>query len=148
MTSLSSTIKHYTCSLKWCVKNTWIKCPISCHKTMMCGKDILQLFFEDLNKYMSPLKISYHHISSVTVSSSNRHQVPAGCLLSWHILLGHLEPWRWDQLVTPKRPNIITNLCCVQSQNRVGLEICSISVSPSKRRMPNGGIIMCSVPLL
>jgi len=27
-----------------------------------CDKDILQLFFEDLNSSMSPLKISYHYI--------------------------------------------------------------------------------------
>jgi hypothetical protein len=59
---------------------------------MLCNKDILQLFFEDQNQSMSPLKISYHYISSVTVSSSNRHPVCAGCLLSRHVLLGHLYP--------------------------------------------------------
>ena len=59
---------------------------------MMCNKDILQLSFEDLNQSMSPLKISYHYIRSVTVSSSNRHQVCASCMLPRHVLLGHLDP--------------------------------------------------------
>jgi len=36
------------------------------HQFRMCNKDILQLSFEDLNQSMSPLKISYHYISSVT----------------------------------------------------------------------------------
>jgi hypothetical protein len=36
----------------------------------MCDKDILQLFFDDLNKSMPPLKISYHYISSATVNLS------------------------------------------------------------------------------
>jgi len=67
---------------------------------MLCDKDIIQLFFEDLNYAMSPLIISYHYISSVTVSSSNRHPVWAGCLLSRQVLVGHLDPWRWDQLIT------------------------------------------------
>jgi len=40
---------------------------------MKCDKGIVQLFFEDLNKSMSPLIISYHHISSITFRSSNRH---------------------------------------------------------------------------
>jgi len=41
---------------------------------MMRDKDILQLFFESLNNTLSsPLHNGYHHISSVTVSSSNRH---------------------------------------------------------------------------
>ena len=39
----------------------------------MCDKDILQLSFEGLNYNMYPLKIGYHHISSVTVSPTNRH---------------------------------------------------------------------------
>jgi hypothetical protein len=59
---------------------------------MMCDKDILQLFFEDLNQFMSPLKISHHYISSVTVSYSNTHPVCAGCLQSRHVLLGYLDP--------------------------------------------------------
>jgi len=33
---------------------------------MTCNKEILQLSFEDLNQSMSPLKISYHYISSVS----------------------------------------------------------------------------------
>jgi hypothetical protein len=41
--------------------------PVTRHQyRMMCNKDILQLFFEDLNQSMSPLKISYHYISSVS----------------------------------------------------------------------------------
>jgi len=59
---------------------------------MMCNKDILQLSFEDLNKFTSPLKISYHYISSVTVSSSNTHPICASCMLTRHVLLGHLDP--------------------------------------------------------
>jgi len=39
---------------------------------------------------MSALIISYHHISSVTVSSSNRHAVCAGCLQSRHAFLDTL----------------------------------------------------------
>jgi hypothetical protein len=54
---------------------------------MMCDKDIIQLFFEDLNYVMSTLKISYHYISTVTVSCSNKHPVCAGCLLSRHFFL-------------------------------------------------------------
>ena len=67
--------------------------PVTRHQyRMMCSKDILQLSFEDLNQSMSPLKISYHYISSVTVSSSNRHPVCASCMLPRHVLLGHLDP--------------------------------------------------------
>ena len=36
---------------------------------------------------MSSLKISYHYISSLTVSSTNRHPVHAGCLLSRNFFL-------------------------------------------------------------
>jgi len=81
-------------------------------------KNILQLFFEDLNYAMSLLKISYHHISSVKVHSPKRHQVCVGCLLSRQILLEHLDPWRWDWLVIPNCQNGITTLCCVQSLER------------------------------
>ena len=103
--------------------------PVTRHQyRMMCNKDILQLSFEDLNQSTSPLKISYHYISSVAVSSSNRHQVCASCMLPRHVLLGHLDPWRWDRLVIPKR-NGITTLCCAQSQKTAGLKTCSISVS-------------------
>jgi hypothetical protein len=46
--------------------------PVTRHQfRMMCDKDILQVLFEDLNQSMSPLKISYHYTSSVTVSSSD-----------------------------------------------------------------------------
>ena len=116
----------------------------------MCDKDILQLFCEDINQSMSPLNITYHYINSVTVSSSNRHPVCAGCLLSRHALLPHLDPWRWDRLFIPKRRNGITTLCCVQSQNIASRKSCSISVCPSFRRMQNGGIYIyiCSVTLL
>ena len=77
--------------------------PVTRHQyRMICDKDILQLSFEDLNQSMSPLKISYHYISSVTVSSSNRHPVCASCMLPRHVLLGHLDPWRRDRLVIPK----------------------------------------------
>ena len=113
--------------------------PVTIHHIrMMCDKDILQLFCEDINQSMSPLNITYHYISSVTVSSSNRHPVCAGCLLSRHVLLGHLDPRRWDRLFIPKRRNGITTLCCVQSRKYAGLETRSISVCLSIRRMPNG----------
>jgi hypothetical protein len=140
--SLSNSITNYKCSWLWRVNNTWIKCPISCYKTLvqMCDKDILQLFFEDLNQSVSPLKISYHYTSSVTVSSSNRHAVCAGCLLPRHVLHGHLDPWRWDWLFIPKCQNGINTLCCVQSQKLVGLKTCSISMCLSIRRMENGWI--------
>ena len=53
------------------------------HKYIMkCDKDILQPFFEDLNKFMSPLVIGYHSVNSVTVRSSTRHQVCGCCQLS------------------------------------------------------------------
>jgi len=71
--------------------------PVTRHQfRMMCDKDILQLLFEDLNQYLSPPKISYHYISSVTVSSCNRLPVCAGCLLWRHVPTGHLDPWRRD----------------------------------------------------
>ena len=104
----------------------------------MWNKDILQFSSEDLNQSMSPLKISYHYISSVTVSSSNRHPVCAGCMLPRHVLLGHLDPWRQDWLVILKWWNGIIILCCAQSQKTAALKTCSISVCPSIRRMPNG----------
>ena len=67
--------------------------PVTRHQyRMTCDKDILQLSFEDLNQFMSPLKISYHYISSVTVSSPNRYPVCASCMLPRHVLLGHLDP--------------------------------------------------------
>jgi hypothetical protein len=67
--------------------------PVTRHQfRIMCDKDILQLLFEDVNQPMSPLKISYHYISSVTVSSSKRHPVCAGCLLSRYDPNGHLDP--------------------------------------------------------
>jgi len=71
--------------------------PVTRHQyRMMCNKDILHISFEDLNQSMSPLKIRYHYISSVTVSSSNTHPVCASCMLPRHVLLGHLDPGRWD----------------------------------------------------
>ena len=67
--------------------------PVTRHQfRMMCNKDILQLSSEDLNQSMSPLKITYHYISSVTVSSSNTHTVCASCMLPRHVLLEHIEP--------------------------------------------------------
>ena len=115
---------------------------------MMCDKDILQLSFEDLNQSMSTLKISYHYTSSVTVSSSNRHPVCASCTLPRHVLLEHLDPWRWDRLVIPKR-NGITILCCAQPQKIVGLKT-SILVSFQQKnaRWWNIYIYICSVTLL
>ena len=115
--------------------------PVTRHQyRMMCNKDILQLSFEDLKQSMSPLKISYHYISSVTVSSPNRHPVCASCMLPRHVLLGHLDPWKQDRLVIPKHWNVVTTLCCTQSQKIAGLKTCSIAVCPSIRRMQNGGI--------
>jgi hypothetical protein len=50
--------------------------PVTRHQfRIMYDKDMLQVLFEDLNEPMSPLKLSYQNISSVTVSSSNRHPV-------------------------------------------------------------------------
>jgi len=96
---------------------------------------------------MSPLKIIYHYISSITVNS-NRHQVRAGCLLSRHVHFEHLDAWRWDRLVIQKFWNVITILCCVKSKKGVGPETCSNSVCPSVKRKANGWIYMCFVTLL
>ena len=145
---LSNSIKHHKYSLLWCVKIHAPNAPfpVTIHQIrMMCDRDILQFFCEDINQSMSALNMTYHYISSVTVSSSNRHPVCAGCLLSRHVLLPHLDPWRWDQVFIPKRRNGITTLCCVQSQNIASLESCSISVCPSIRRMQNGGIYIQGV---
>ena len=65
--------------------------PVTRHQYRMTSdKDILQLSFEDLNQSMSPLKISYHYISSVTVSSLTDIQcVQAVCyqdMFYWDIL--------------------------------------------------------------
>ena len=115
--------------------------PVTRHQyRMTCDKDILQLSFEDLNQSMSPLKISYHYISSVTVSSPNRYPVCASCMLPRHVLLGHLDPWRRDWLVIPKHWNGIKTLCCIQPQKIAGIKTCSIAVCPSIRRMQNSGI--------
>jgi hypothetical protein len=91
--------------------------------------------------------ISYRYISSVTVSSSNRHLVNAGCLLSRYVLLRHLEPWRWDRSVIPNNGNGITTLCCVQSTKKAGFKTRSISVYLSISKMPNGPIQTCTVTL-
>ena len=48
-------------------------------------------------------------------------------MLPIHVLLGHLDPWRNNRLVIPKRWNGITTLCCIQSQ-KIGLKTCPISV--------------------
>ena len=104
--------------------------PVTRHQyRMMCSKDILQLSFEDLNQSMSPLKTSYHYISSVTVSSSNRHPVCTSCMLPRHVLLGHLDPWRQDWLVIPKHWNGITTLCCTQSHKIAALKMFNFCVS-------------------
>jgi len=95
----------------WTIHESNAPFPVTRHQfRMMCNKDILQLFSEDLNQSMSPLKVSYHYISSVTVSSSNTHPVCASCMLPTHVLLGHLDRWRRDQLDIPKRWNGITTL--------------------------------------
>jgi len=86
---------------------------------MMCDKDILWLFFEDSNCAMPLLKISYHHTISVTVSSSKRYQVCAGCLLPRNIFLDILTLKRWDRLVIPKHWNGITTLGCALSPQAV-----------------------------
>jgi len=114
----------------WTIHESNAPFPVTRHQfRMMCNKDILQLSFEDLNQSMSIHKTSYHYISSVTVSSSNTHPVCASCMLPRHVLLGHLEPWRWDWLDIPKHWNVINILCCAQSQKISGLKTCSISVS-------------------
>jgi len=123
----------------WTIHESNAPFPVTKHQyRMMCDKDILQLFFEDLNQSTSPLKISYHYVSSVTVSSSNTHPVCASCMLPRHVLLGNLDPWRRDRMVILKRWNGITISCCAKSQKISGLKTCSISVSD--RRMPNGRI--------
>jgi hypothetical protein len=53
----------------------------------MCDKDAVQLFFENLNHSTYPLKNSYHHISSVTVSTSNRHQGYRRCEIKSRIAI-------------------------------------------------------------
>jgi len=72
-------------------------------------KDILQHFLEDANQSVSPLIISYHNISSVTVRSSNRHQVRAGCHLSRHIYWTSC-PLRMERLAISKYQKGITAL--------------------------------------
>ena len=67
-------------------------------------------------------------------------------IMFWHVPLGHLDPWSPDRLLIPKR-NVVTSLCCVQSQKIAGLKTCSISVCPSIRRMQYGGIYKCMVTL-
>ena len=62
-------------------------------------------------------------------------------MLPRHVLLGHLDPWRRDRLVIPKRWKVVTTLCCTQSQKITGLKTCSIAVWPSIRRKQNGEYI-------
>ena len=96
---------------------------------LTCDKNTLQLSFEDLNQSMSPLKINYHFMSSVTISSPNTHPVCASCPLPRHVLLGHLDPRRQDRMVIPKLWNGITTVCCTQSQRIAGQNTSSIPVS-------------------
>ena len=104
--------------------------PVTRHLyRMTCDKNTLQLSFEDQNQSMSPLKINYHFISSVTISSPNTHPVCASCPLPRHVLLGHLNPRMQERMVIPKRWNGITTLCCTQPQKIAGLNTSSISVS-------------------
>ena len=129
----------------WTIHESNAPFPVTRHQyRMMCNKDILQLSFEDLNQSKSPLKISHHYISSVTVNSPNRHQVCASYMLPRHVLLGHLDPWRQDRLVIPKHWNVVTTLCCTQPQKITGLKTCSTAVWPSIGRMQNGGIYRVS----
>jgi len=122
----------------WTIHGSNAPFPVTRHQyRMMCNKDILQLSCEDLNQSMSPHKISYHYISSVTVSSSNTHAVCASCMLPRHVLLGHLDPWRWDWLVIPECWNVITTMLrTIPEYSRH--KKCSISVCLSIRRMQNG----------
>jgi hypothetical protein len=67
--------------------------PVTIHQIrIMCDTDISQLFCVDIYPSMSPPKTSYHYISAVTVSSSNRHPLCAGYLLSIHVLLPNINP--------------------------------------------------------
>ena len=87
----------------WTIHESNAPFPVTRHQyRMTCDKDILQLSFEDLNQSMSPLKISYHYISSVTVSSSNRHPVCASCMLPRHVLLGRSWPLKSGMIGYPK----------------------------------------------
>ena len=61
---------------------------------------------------------SYRYTSAVTVSSSNRHPVCTGCLLSRHVLLGHLEPWRWGWLVIPNKWDYHSMLRTIPEESR------------------------------
>jgi len=125
----------------WTVHESNAQFPVTRHQyRMMCNKDILQLSSEDLNQSMSPHKISYHYTSSVTVSSSNTHPGCASCMLPIHVLLGHLDPWRWDRLVILKRWNGITTSCCTQFQKIAGLKNVQF-LCRSIRRMQNGEYI-------
>ena len=84
----------------------------------------------------------------ICVSPENQLPVCISCMLPRHVLLGHLDPWRLDWLVIPKYCNVVTTLCCTQSQNL--FKTCSASVCSSIRRMQNGGIYIyiCFVTLL
>ena len=131
---LSNSIKYHKCSWLLCVNNTWIKCPISSHKTPVQNdvrkRNFTAFLWRSTLTYV-PLKISYHYISSITNSTSKRHRVFAGCASRTSL------PLKWHLLVITKHQNGITTLCCLKSQKTAGLKTCSISVWPSVRKMPN-----------
>jgi len=129
---LPNNFKYYKSCISWCVNSTWIKCPISTHETTV-QNDVWQtfysFFFEEPNKSVSSLNMIYHYISSITVSSSNRHQVYTDWLLSRHVLLGHFV-----YFLTLKC-NYHFMLCKIPEDSRS--QTCSISVCPYDRKMPN-----------
>jgi len=107
MCSLSNSIKHYKCSPLWHVNNVWINFLSQKNSSEWRVIKIFTAFYWR-SKLSNPLlTISYHHISSVTVNSCNRHpecRLPAiKTCSSWY-----LEPWRWDRMVIPKHRNGIT----------------------------------------
>jgi len=74
MCPLWNSIKQYKCILLWNVNNMWIK--FLSQKKNSSEWCVIKIFYDfskpNLNYAMSLLVISYYHITSVTVSSSNR----------------------------------------------------------------------------
>jgi len=100
---------------------------------------------------MSPLKISYHYISSVTVSSSKGHPVCASCMLPRHVLLGHLDPSRWDRLVILIQWNGITTMLRTipkDSRSKNVQFLCVLPTGECKMVKIHTYIYICSVTLL
>ena len=111
---------------------------------MACEQHMYQMphfLSQDTSTEWRVIKIFYRfplRSKLIYVSPENQLPVCTSCMPPRHVLLGHLDPWRQDWLVIPKYWNVVTTLCCRQSQNL--FKTCSISVCPSIRRMQNGGV--------